>query len=61
LLDRNDLLLEGLQVLVIQMELELEGPIRDPAALAEEVENLIEHGIEVHEPPSVCPWEVRRP
>jgi hypothetical protein len=31
------------------MELELEGTIRDPTAPLQEVQDLIEHGIEVHE------------
>ena len=34
--------------LIVQLKLTLQCPVRDPAALAEEHQNLIEHGIEVH-------------
>jgi len=34
--------------LIVQLKLTLECPVRDPAALAEEHQDLIEHGIEVH-------------
>jgi hypothetical protein len=34
--------------LVVQLKLALERPVRDAATLAEERQDLIEHGIEVH-------------
>jgi hypothetical protein len=38
--------------LIVQLKLALERPVRDAAALAEECQDLIEHGIEVHHPSS---------
>ena len=38
---------------VVQVELALEGPIRDAATLAQQCQDLIEDGIEVHAHPSV--------
>jgi hypothetical protein len=34
--------------LVVQLKLALERSVRDPTALTEECQDLIEHGIEVH-------------
>jgi hypothetical protein len=46
--DLNQFLFEGLQGLVIQMKLELQRPVGDPATLGEELLDLVQHVIEVH-------------
>jgi hypothetical protein len=38
--------------LVVQLKLALERSVRNPTALTEECQDLIEHGIEVHSPSS---------
>ena len=43
-------LLEVLERLVIEVELALESAIRDPAAPAKQVQDLVEHLVEVHVP-----------
>jgi hypothetical protein len=52
--DLDQFLFEGVQGLVIQVKLEPQRPIGDPATLGEEVLDLIEHIIEVHYRPSTC-------
>jgi hypothetical protein len=49
-----EFLLEGLEVRVIECELHLERPIRDPTALAQQREHLIHHRLKVHKRPSPC-------
>jgi hypothetical protein len=51
----DEFLLERLQRLIIELKLHLERPVRHPLALTEEVNNLIEDGIQVHLLPSRGP------
>ena len=44
----EEFFLEGFQVLVVQVKLQLEGAVRDPATMSEQIQNLVEHGIEIH-------------
>src|SRR5215813_8146610 len=46
--------LSGLTGRVIQLELDLESSIGQPASLLEELDNLVNHLIEVHHHPSTC-------
>ena len=45
----EEFFLERFNRLVIQMELEFERPVRDPATLAEQGKNLIQHRVKVHD------------
>ena len=44
----EEFVFERLQGLFIQVELDLEGPVRHTLALTQEVHDLIEDGVEVH-------------
>jgi hypothetical protein len=44
----EELFLEDFQVLVVQVKLQLESAVGNPATLSEQLQYLIEHGIEVH-------------
>jgi len=46
--DLNQFLFEGLQGLVIQVKLDFQRPIGDPATPGEEILDLVQHVIEVH-------------
>jgi hypothetical protein len=46
--------LEGVELLVIQVELDLQGAIGHPSPLSEESQDVVEHLIEVHHRPSTC-------
>jgi hypothetical protein len=48
----DEFLLEGLESLIVEMELHLERPIRHPLALTEKVDNLIKDSVKVHRAPS---------
>ena len=50
LLGLDEFLLQGLQVLVIQLELDLEGAVGDAPPALQKGAYLIEHRIEVHCP-----------
>jgi hypothetical protein len=47
-LGRDDLVFEDLQLLVIESELEFEGSIGHTSSTAEQIYNLIKHGVKVH-------------
>jgi hypothetical protein len=51
----EEFVFERLKLVVIELELELEGAISDPSALPYEVYRLIEHCIEVHGAPLPVP------
>jgi hypothetical protein len=42
--------------LVVKLKLALEGSVRDSTTLTEECQDLIEHHIKVHSPPSLVHW-----
>jgi hypothetical protein len=44
----EEFVFERLQLVVVQLELELEGAIGDPPPLPQEIHGLIKHSIEVH-------------
>jgi hypothetical protein len=46
--DLDQFLFEGLQGLVIQVKLDLQRPIGDPATLAKEILDLVQYVIEIH-------------
>jgi hypothetical protein len=48
----DEFLLEGLESLIVELELHLERPIRHPLALTEKVDNLIKDSVKVHRAPS---------
>src|SRR5207245_8672848 len=50
----EEFIFQGLQGLVVQLELHLERAVRHPTAPAEEVHHLVEYLVEVHHHPSTC-------
>src|SRR5712691_279423 len=44
----EEFFLQNFQVLVVQVKLQLEGAVRDPATTLEYLQYLVEHGIEIH-------------
>src|SRR5262249_18995347 len=53
-LDLNEFHFQVVEVCVIEVELALERPIRDAAALAEQRQGLVQHRVKVHDRPSPC-------
>ena len=49
LVDLNDFHLQVIEVRVIEVELALERPVRDAAALAEQRQDLVQHSVKVHD------------
>jgi hypothetical protein len=49
LLDLKDFQLQVVKEGVIEVELALERPVRDAASLAEQRQDLIQHGVKVHD------------
>jgi hypothetical protein len=54
LVDLNDFHLQIVEVRLVEVELALERPIGDAAALAKQRQDLIQHSVKVHERPSPC-------
>jgi hypothetical protein len=50
----NKFVLERLDGLIVQLELQLQGPIGHTATLLQKGEDLRDHGIKVHYRPSTC-------
>ena len=54
LLGMDEFVLQGLNGLVIQLELQFQRPIGHTSATLEEGDNLIQHDVKVHHRPSTC-------
>jgi len=52
--DLNNFHLQVVEVRIIEVELALERPVRDAAALAEQREDLIQYRVKVHDQSSMC-------
>ena len=53
----DEFVLEGLKVVVIQIEPYLEGAIGHPSLVLEHIEHLGQNCVECHGRPSACAWD----